>query len=123
MTFETIILSQEEIIILKISIAKILYEKKYEQSRIADILDLSQPMVSNYIKTKRKIPKKIQDISKNAAEKIINNSKIFFQTSIIFSEKPLSGQYHIATKNEIINNEKNKIIENLSEAYQKLSLL
>jgi len=120
MTEEAILIKDEDSILLKIALAKNLYKKSYEQFTISKILKISQPRVSNYINSNEKIPANILEISKKISEKIINNQKINFHSCISFSENIFQGRYYIANQNEIINNENNKIIDNLTEAFLKL---
>jgi len=107
-------------IFLKKALAKILYNNGIDQLKISDILNLSQPMVSNYCKSNEKIPKDINIIAKQISENIINGKKPIFQTSIIFSNNQIQGRYFIASKNELISDENTKIINNLTEAFFKL---
>ncbi len=117
MVEEAFFVKAEDTIFLKKAIAINLYAKQIEQSKISKILNLTQPMVSNYCSSKEKIPKDIF----NLAEKISNiitkmNSTNFF-TCVTFTENPFRGRYYIAEKNEIINDENSNIINNLIEAF------
>ncbi|MCK5283605.1 MAG: hypothetical protein KAK00_09455 [Nanoarchaeota archaeon] len=112
---EIIILSNGEYLLLKRAIAKILYKNNYEQSKISKILKLTQPRVSNYISSNIKIPKNIKGHAEKIIEKINNKHPVEFSTCITFSEK--HGNYFLADKNELISNEKQKIIDNLTDAF------
>lgn len=110
-----IILNNGESILLKKAIAKLLYEKKYEQSKISKILNLTQPMVSNYISSKTIIPKKIEKYLNDIISKIENNQMPNFQACVSFSE--IEGNYFIADKNELISDEKQQMIHDLTDAF------
>jgi hypothetical protein len=120
MVEETILISEEKSMLFKKALAKSLYNKKIDQIRISKILNLSQPMVSNYISSKENLPSKVQNFSEQISNQILNGKKIHFHTCILYSEEPKEGPYFIANKNEIISEEKNKIIDNLTEAFLKL---
>lgn len=117
MTEEAIFVRSEDTILLKKALAKKLYENNIEQLKISSLLELSQPMVSNYITSRVKIPKKFLDIAEMAAQKIIDGTSTGFHTCILFSENKLEGNYFIGNKNEIISDENNKIVNNLTEAF------
>lgn len=120
MAEEVILINSDDTISLKKAIARKLYEKNIDQSKISEILNLSQPMVSNYISHRDKISKKILDLANQISEKIINDNSINFNTCITFQEKKLQGKYYLAEKNEIISDENVKIVDNLSEAFRLL---
>jgi predicted fused transcriptional regulator/phosphomethylpyrimidine kinase len=117
MAEEAILINDIDSIILKTAIAKNLYKENFEQLTISKILKISQPRVSNYINSNEKIPKRIKNISNKISDKIIKNQSVKFHTSISFSNNIIEGKYYIAKKNEIINTENNKIIDNLTEAF------
>ena len=117
MTKEAIFVKGEDTIHLKKAIARELYRKKMEQSKISDLLNLSQPMVSNYCSSNEKISNKIMKIAGKVSDRIINGHSTLFHTCITFSKKPLEGNFFIAEKNEVITNENNIIIDNLTEAF------
>jgi predicted fused transcriptional regulator/phosphomethylpyrimidine kinase len=117
MAEEAFFVKAGDTIILKIAIAKSLYLKKYDQARISKILNISQPMVSSYLNSNKKIPNIIIDYAENISIKIINGQNTLFHTCITFSEKSSEGKLFIAHKNEIISQENNKIIDNLTEAF------
>ena len=120
MVEEAFFIQKQDAVLLKKELAKKLYGKNIDQIKIAEILDLSQPMVSNYLKSEEKIPAFIKKTANEISEKISKDSLIIFQTSIVFSKKNIQGNYFIADKTELISEEKNKVIHNLSEAFQKL---
>jgi XRE family transcriptional regulator, thiamine biosynthesis regulator len=120
MTIEVFLIGGEKTINLKKAIARILYSKKIEQSKISEILNLSQPMVSNYCSTNEKVPQNTMKIAQEITEKIIKGNKINFQTCITFSEKDIQGNFFIADKNEILTDENSKIIDNLKQAFYNL---
>ncbi len=117
MVEEAILIREKDIILLKKAIAKNLYKEKFEQSKISDILNISQPRVSNYLNSKEKIPNNILELAKNISYEIKNNFHTSFHTCISFSENVLEGKYYIAKQNEIINPENNKILDNLTKAF------
>ena len=117
MADEAVIIWEDKAILLKKTIARILYSKRFDQLKISKILNLSQPMVSNYCNSKDKLPKDILDIAEKISEKIKNGKYPTFNTCITFSEKEFKGAFYIAYKNEIISDENNKIVDNLTEAF------
>jgi predicted fused transcriptional regulator/phosphomethylpyrimidine kinase len=120
MAEEVILINSNDKISLKKAIARRLYEKNIDQSKISLILELSQPMVSNYISSKEKISKNISKQANQISDKIIDGNFIKFQICIIFNNKPTIGKYLLAQKNEIISDENIKIVDNLSEAFRLL---
>ena len=117
MVEEAFFVNAHDTIYLKKAIAKALYSKNIDQLKISFLLKLSQPMVSNYISSNEKIPKNITELAKNISEKIQKENSINFHTCLSISDKLLEGRYYIAKKNEIISDEKNKIVDNLTEAF------
>ena len=117
MAEEAIFINIDDSILLKKALAKNLYTKNLDQSKISDILKLTQPMVSNYCSSKEKIPKNILTFAKEISNKIIAGQPTTFHTCVSFSDKTSEGNYYIAKKNEIISDEKNKIVDNLTEAF------
>jgi len=117
MADEALFIGGDNTVLLKKSIAKILYSKKIEQSKISEILNLSQPMVSNYCSSNEKISKNIQKIAEKISNEITKGLPITFHTCVSFSKKTRQGSYFIAEKNEIINDENSKIIDNLTQAF------
>lgn len=57
MAEEAIFVDAENTLLLKKAIAKSLYSKRFDQSKISDILKISQPMISNYCGSNDRIPK------------------------------------------------------------------
>jgi predicted fused transcriptional regulator/phosphomethylpyrimidine kinase len=117
MVEEAYLIGGDNTINLKKAIARILYTNGIDQLKISEILDLSQPMVSNYCNSNDKIPIEIDVIAKQITNKIINGQKLSFQTCINFSDKKYEGKYYIATKQELISDENSKIFNNLTEAF------
>ena len=117
MSEEAIFVKCEDSILLKKAIAKALYSRNIEQSKISDILKLSQPMVSNYCASDDNIPDNIMELAEKISYKIINGQSTTFNTCISFSEKPYEGSFYIARKNEVISDENNRIVNNLTEAF------
>lgn len=120
MSIKVFLIGSEKTIQLKKSIAKILYTNKIEQSTISEILNLSQPMVSNYCNSNEKIPDKIMKVAQDIAEKIIDKQPINFQTCVTFLDKNIEGNFLIADKSEIITDENSRITDNLKQAFYKL---
>jgi len=120
MVEEAFFIKSNDTITLKKAVANKLYKNKIDQFKISEILQLSQPMVSHYLKSKEQTPKKINEIAEQISNKIIKNNSTSFYTCITFSEKPLEGNYYIGNKNEIMNDENNKVVENLTEAFWQL---
>jgi len=120
MTIEVFLIGGEETIQLKKALARLLYSKKIDQSKISQILKLSQPQVSNYCKSKDSIPKNITGIAQKISKKILKENNINFQTCISFSEKTLDGHFFIAEKNEILTDENSKILDNLKQAFYNI---
>lgn len=117
MSEEAIFVKCEDSILLKKAIARALYSRNIEQSKISDILKLSQPMVSNYCASDDKIPDNIMELAEKISNKIINGQSTTFNTCVSFSEKPYEGSFYIARKNEVISDENNRIVNNLTEAF------
>lgn len=117
MSEEAIFVKGDDSILLKKAIAKALYSRNIEQSKISDILKLSQPMVSNYCASDDKIPDNIIELAEKISNKIINGQSLTFNTCVSFSEKPYEGSFYIARKNEVISDESNRIVDNLIEAF------
>ena len=120
MAEESILIRSKDTILFKKALAKTLYSNGVEQSKISEILELSQPMVSNYVVSKEKIPKKFLDYAETISKKIMDGSNINFYTGVSFSNKKLEGNFFIADKNEIISDENNKLVNNLTEAFLRL---
>jgi len=121
MTTEVFLVGGDETIFLKKALARMLYSKKIDQLKISEILNLSQPQVSNYCKSKEKIPENILKTAQEISNKIINdNNNINFQTCVSFSEKTLDGHFFIADKNEILTDENSRILDNLKQAFYNL---
>jgi predicted fused transcriptional regulator/phosphomethylpyrimidine kinase len=117
MVDEAFFVKIDDTILLKKAIAMNLYNKKFEQSRISKILNLTQPMVSNYCSSNEKIPKDILNLAEIISDKIDNGDSTNFFTCITFANNSFIGRYYIAEKNEIISNENSNIINNLTEAF------
>ncbi len=117
MANEAIFVREDKTIILKKAIAKELYNNSIDQIKISKILNISQPMVSNYCNRNHNIPIDIQDIAKIISKKIIEDAPIYFFTCITYTKKIDKGKFYIAERNEIISDEKNRIIDNLTEAF------
>lgn len=120
MAVEIFFAGGENIILLKKALARLLYSKKIEQAKISEILDLSQPMVSNYCSSNEKFPKKIMKTAQELSNRILKGEKVKFQTCVTVSEKYLEGNFFVANKNEIITDENSKIIDNLKAAFYNL---
>jgi len=117
MAGEVIIINEKNQILLKKSIAIKLYKNNLEQTTISKILNISQPMVSNYCNSKDNVPENIKKISDKITKRILNNESIKFHTCINFLDTEYEGTYYIADKNEIINEENKKVVENLTQAF------
>jgi len=117
MAEEAIFINADDNILIKKALARSLYAKIIDQSKISKILKLSQPMVSHYCSSNDKIPKNILEFAEQISNKIITGQSATFHTCISFSNKGQEGNFYIAKKNEIISDEKNKIIDNLTEAF------
>jgi len=117
MAEEVVLIRRENKIFLKKSIAQNLYKNKFEQLTISKILDITQPMVSNYCSSNDKIQKNIKKLAEKITKRIIENESIKFQYCIKFSDNEYEGTYYIADKNEIINEENSKVVDNLTRAF------
>ena len=117
MAEEAIFINYKDTNTLKKAIAKSMYAKKIDQIKISEILDISQPMVSNYLSSKEKVPNNILKLAEKITEKNLNDKPLKFYTCITFDDKPIQGNLFIADKNEIINEEINKIVDNLTQAF------
>ena len=87
MVEESILINEKDYIILKKAIAKTLYNKKMDQIKISEILNLSQPMVSNYCSKNNNIPRNIQTYADEISRKIIDGSKTSFNISVLYKNK------------------------------------
>ena len=120
MANEAVFVGGDKTIQLKKAIARILYDKGMDQSKISGALSLSQPMVSNYCSSKDKIDDEMVYLAENISEKIIAGNIPIFQTCITFSDKYFKGNYYIANKTELITDENSRIVNNLTEAFLNL---
>ncbi|MBD3164224.1 hypothetical protein GF323_03425 [Candidatus Woesearchaeota archaeon] len=109
----------ENAVKLKKKLAKLLYQKGYEQAKISKLLDITQPMVSNYLYSDERFSKQIHDYAHEIMGRLQDNKKISFSSCICFSEKK-GGKYFLANKNELIDQEKQKIIDNMNDAFALL---
>ncbi len=121
MANEVFLVGRDETIQLKKALARILYDKCFDQSDISKMLNLSQPQVSNYCKSTDKIPKNIIDIAQEVSNKILKGDALNFQTCVSFSEKTIDGHFFLADKNEILTDENSKILDNLKQAFFNIS--
>ena len=117
MSEEAYFIRGDETILLKKAIARNLYSSNIDQSKISEILNLSQPMVSNYCKSKEELPDYITNLANIISEKIDNYSTINFHTCVSFSKDNLEGKLYIAKKNELLTEENRYIVNNLTEAF------
>lgn len=117
MAEEAIFVDAENTLLLKKAIAKSLYSKRFDQSKISDILKISQPMISNYCGSNDRIPKNILDLAEKISNKIISGNSAAFHACISFDSEPFEGHFYVARKNEIISDESNYIVDNLTEAF------
>lgn len=120
MVEEAIFIKSEDTIVLKKALAKALYGKNVDQSEISKILNLSQPMVSIYLASDEKIPKKILELVDQIVDKIIDKNKTLLYTCITLSDKDLGGNFYIARKNELLSDENQKIVNDMTEAFSIL---
>jgi len=120
MADEAVIIGGEKTILLKKAIAKILYSKGIDQIKISEILNLSQPMVSNYCGSKDKIPDNIIQVSNKISNRIIDGDKAQFHTCVTYSDKTVEGNFFLAKENELMYDENIKVVNNLTEAFLKL---
>ena len=117
MAEEVIFIKEQNVILFKKALTKNLYFKNFDQVKISKILKISQPMVSNYCNSKVKIPEYFFKLAEKISEKILNKNSLDFYTCITFNGNNFEGSNFVADKNEIINNEKNEIVDNLTEAF------
>jgi len=117
MVEEVYLINSDDTVLLKKAIAKRMYTKNIDQSKISKILKLSQPMVSNYCSETNKIPKNILNFAEKISDKIIDGNSSTFHTCISFDNKSIEGRFYLAKKNEIITDENVKIVDNLNNAF------
>lgn len=117
MAEEIILVRTDNTMLLKKALAKNLNFRKIDQVKISNILSMSQPMISNYLNSNDRFPKNIIDLAEKISEKICNGNSAHFHTCISFLNKEMEGQFYVANKNELINNDKSKIINNLTDAF------
>ena len=120
MTTEVFLIGGDETKQLKKALARILYNKNFDQAKISKILNLSQPMVSIYCKSKDEIPPDILETAQKISDEIIDNKQVNFQTCISFSDTSINGHFFIANKNEILTDENSKILDNLKQAFYNI---
>ena len=117
MAEEAIFVDNKDTILLKKALARILYQKNFDQPSLSSLLDISQPMVSIYCKSKDKIPDNLLKIAEDIAEKILAGQPMVLNTCVCFSNEPLEGSFFVARKNELIDDENNEIVNSLTEAF------
>lgn len=117
MVEEAIFVNAEDTAKLKKALAKKLYAKNFAQLKISEILNISQPMVSNYCNSKDNIPEHILNLAEEISDRVINGDSTVFHTCVSFDEKPFEGPFFVAKKNEVIRDENSKIVDNLTEAF------
>jgi len=117
MAEEAIFVDADSTLLLKKAVAKNLYSKKVDQLKISEILEISQPMVSNYCSSNDKIPKNILDLAEKISNKIITGKSAVFHTCVSFDNETFEGNFYVARKNEIISDESNYVVDNLTEAF------
>jgi len=118
MVEEVFLVKQENKSILKKAIAKNLYKKNIDQTKIANVLKISQPMVSIYCKKEGKIPEDVLNMANKISKKILeNHNNCSFQTCILFSNELIENKYYVAKENEILFDENKEIIDDLSNAF------
>lgn len=112
------IVKEKDIVDIKICLAKLLYKKRYSQKKISNILNITQPMVSNYLASNKKISKKIMNLSEDIINIFKLNNKIIFKSCITFNDS--IGEFVLAKKEDLISDEKQQLINNLLEAINLL---
>lgn len=117
---EGFIIKTEELVLLKQTVARLLCGSGIEQSKVARIMKVTQPTISNYISSRNKIPREIEEYAHAMVKKILNGSELGFYSYVSFSEKEHRGRCFIADENELITDEKQEIIDNLTSAFQLL---
>jgi len=120
MAEEAILVKTENTIPLKRALAKKLYLKKKDQVQISSILNISQPMVSNYLSSKEEISNEIMNLAEKISEKIINGSSANFHTCVTFLDDEIQGNFYVANETELISEEKTRIIDSITEAFLML---
>jgi predicted fused transcriptional regulator/phosphomethylpyrimidine kinase len=120
MVEEITLIKNDELIIIKIALAKLLYKNGYDQKKISEFLKITQPMVSNYIYSEKNISRQLKNLSEHIFSKFIKNEFLNFQTIIRYEKKNKVGKIFLASSNELINDEKNKVIQSLINSYNKI---
>ena len=110
-----VILSNGDGILIKKALARILYQKGMDQLTISKTICITQPMISNYVSSDEKIPRELVLQAEKLAEKLGKNSKINFGTCISFNE--LKGEYLAANENELMDDEKIRIVDDMMDAF------
>lgn len=109
-----ILIQEQEVPRLKETVARILYAKGLRQHDIAHLLSISQPMVSKYLsqeKDEDELP-----LAKHIAQRILEQKQICFTTLITTQQPPLDKEYFLVTKEQLLTDEKQHIIDNLLSA-------
>jgi hypothetical protein len=117
MAEEIILLKARNTIPLKKALAKKLYLKNRDQVQISSILNISQPMVSNYLSSKEKISNEIMNLAERISESICNGNSANFHTCVTFLDNEIQGNFYLADETELISDEKRKIIDSLTKAF------
>ena len=81
---------------------------------------MSQPMVSIYCKSNKKVNSELVETAQKISNLILEGNIVNFQTCVNFSKKDFKGKFFVAEKNEILADENIRILENLKKAFNNI---
>ncbi|MBI2547936.1 hypothetical protein HYW21_01160 [Candidatus Woesearchaeota archaeon] len=109
-----ILIPERETSQLKGTVARRLYTKGLSQHEIAHLLSTSQPMVSKYLSEKNNKEKSLQ--VQHIAERILEQNRVCFTTLITTQQPSLEKEYFLVTKEQMLTDEKQQIIDTILSA-------
>ncbi|MCF7861008.1 hypothetical protein K9M79_02090 [Candidatus Woesearchaeota archaeon] len=114
MVTETIICSEDDLPVLKEIVAKELHSKGYSQTAISKLLDITQPMVSVYLKNNSTASKTIIASARRFTDLIKDDRKAYFQSCITTAK--VEGGFYLGKKEELLTDERQDVIDNVLRA-------
>ncbi|HLC95813.1 MAG TPA: thiamine-phosphate synthase family protein [Candidatus Nanoarchaeia archaeon] len=107
----------KDVVAFRSALARKLHQQGYTQSKISHLLDVTQPMVSNYL---AETSDRYGDLADNLLREINKGKKTLFSHIITTEVIPESGDQYIATKEEILTDEKSDILHAITAALESL---
>jgi XRE family transcriptional regulator, thiamine biosynthesis regulator len=121
MAIKTIICSDKDLLILKVLVAKELNAKGYSQTLISRLLDITQPMVSNYLKTKPVVSDSIMKYAQSVIKMITDGHTPHY--NICITPSNMGGRYYLGSREELLTDERQEVIDNILRALNKLKTM